>query len=269
MAAMGKVDRFCTMHLSAKTVRFVLAPGVVDGVELWAGMAASSLFDSMVVESQSANEITLHVQVDHLERALRSGQTAQDVAVKLSKRGPTNAAVLCFVADIQTPQVMTVTQDVPVTVLPGSHWATLTEPSFPPPDVHIFLPKLRALRSVVDHLKNITDTVTISASMAGQFTLEVQTASVQITTTYTGLGTPPMATDPSKPTETSPSSAATAQPKPAEAKATVDIGKFIKFLHCHQVQPNTVIFCMCRGHSLVFHAVLDDVYMTYYLSCIS
>jgi HUS1 checkpoint protein len=268
-----KVDKQCTMHLTAKMVRFVVVPGITDGLELWAGMSATTLFDDMRIESMSANEITLHVQLDHLERALKTGQTAHEVVAKLTKRGA--LPYLSFVADVQMPQVMTISQDVPVEVLPGTHMAQLAEPVLPNPDVHIFLPKLKALRGVVDHLKNLADAMTISANMGGEFSLQVETANVLINTTYTGLEHPIIdsqqggtAGDSGGAGHQQTATAASGN-KQQSAKAKVDISKFARFLHCHQISPNSVICCIVQSRSLVLHAVLDDLYLTYYLPVLS
>lgn len=284
-ATLGKIDKQCTLHLSSKMVRFILVPGITDGLELWAGMSSSTLFDDMRIESMSSNEITLHVQIDHLERALKSGQTAHEVNVKLAKRG--SSAILSFVADIQMPQVMTISQDVPVVVLPGTHMSSLSEPVLPNPDVHIFLPKLKALRGVVDHLKNLADSMTISANMAGELSLQVETSNVLINTTYTGLehptidsqvsgAVPPAAVSAGAaaaaaglPSASSSPAAVTKPPAAQSAKAKVDISKFARFLQCYQIQPNSVICCIVQSRSVVLHAVLDDLYLTYYLPVLS
>lgn len=52
----------------------------------WTDLKAS-LFSEYSVVSKNNNEISFNVNLDNLIRGLKSGQTAQEVSVKLTKKG--------------------------------------------------------------------------------------------------------------------------------------------------------------------------------------
>ena len=106
--------------------------------------------------------------------------------------------------------MVTVTQDVPVTVLTGSQIREITEPQVPAPDVRaspfaylfirqkvdvrvqvqIFLPQLKQLASVVERMTRVSDRLLLAANMSGELTLKVDSDVVSIATFYTKLSTP-------------------------------------------------------------------------------
>lgn len=78
----------------------ILASDITDGMQVWSGMPSSALFDDdMILESVSNNEISFEVNLDNLQRALKSGVTAQNVIMKLTKKN--NSPFLSFNIDVQ------------------------------------------------------------------------------------------------------------------------------------------------------------------------
>lgn len=280
--ALCKIEKTCVLQLAPKAVRFVLTTAVSDGMELWAGMGINTLFDNVTIDSLAEDKsITLKIALDSLEKALKSGQAAQRFVAKLKKRD--GCPVLSFVAEVQTPYALTVCQDVPVTVLPSSFMRGVAEPTLPNPDVYIFLPQVKVLRNVVEHMKNVADNVTLSANMCGEFSVGVDTNTVAIVTTFSGLQHPDIALNPSavssgtststpssssESTGSNPTTPMVAVPRDRQARAKVNITKMYRFLQCYLVQPHNVICCIVEGRSVVFHAILDDLYLTYYLPVI-
>ena len=276
--ALGKIEKNCVLQLAPRSVRFVLTTAMSDGMELWAGMNADTLFDAVVIDSLAPDKsITLKIALDALEKALRSGQAAQRFTVRLKKHA--GVPVLSFFAEVQSPFPVAVCQDVPVTVLPSSFMRGVTEPALPNPDVYIYLPPVKALHSAVEHLRNVAENAVLSATMGGEFSVGVDTTTAAVVATFSGLQRPDVSLPPSAAQhectggssnssgEATPVSgdAAAASQSCRHARAKVSIAKLHRFLQCHQVQPNNVICCIVEGRSVVFHAVLDDLYMTYYL----
>lgn len=215
----------------------------------------ASLFSEYSVVSKNNNEISFNVNLDNLIRGLKSGQSAQEVYVKLTKKGDTAYLSLaiemtvcsCFFLpnDNQPTRSMTVTQDIPVQIISPSQLAAFTEPTLPDPEVYIMMPGLKSLKSVIERMKNIDDYLVIHANMAGELTFkvfskfykthleQVQTEVVSIATFYKKLDHPHIeGRDPPK-----------ANPDQT-AKVKVDIKKFARFMYSYQVQPQNVICCM-------------------------
>eukprot|EP00727_Mastigamoeba_balamuthi_P005481 m51a1_g1552 putative checkpoint protein hus1 (277) ;mRNA; f:4260-5383 len=253
--SVSKIDKTCIIHLTNdkdKGVRFILATDATDGVELFGGMSPSTLFEDMRIESLHQNEIGLQVHVDSLERALRSGANAVECTARLSKN-TSGHAILAIQSDVAVPQRMTVNHEVPVVVVSPSELAARVEPPLETPDVHIALPELRGLRTVVEHLRNLSDCLTIEANMAGELAVSVDTPAARVTTSYHDLEHPAIASQVPK------------SDKDRRASVRVDVAKVMRFLHCSQVGPQSVVCCIFQRKVVVLHAVLDDLYLTYYL----
>jgi len=61
------------------------------------------------------------------------------------------------------------------------------------------------------------------------------------------------------------------QPPPVKdhkvsAELKVDIKKFLKFLYSAHINPNNVICCLVEDHAVILHVLLDDMFMTYFIS---
>lgn len=116
---------------------------------------------------------------------------------------------------------MTVTQDVPVTVLLSAQLHQLAEPQLPAPEVRvpshitgfqvrlmgsrggvvwrgvvnreqvqIFLPPLKQLSAIIDKLSRISHHLMIVASMSGELTFKVESDVVSVGTFYSKLKNP-------------------------------------------------------------------------------
>jgi HUS1 checkpoint protein len=136
------------------------------------------------------------------------------------------------------------------------------------------MPPLKLLRNVIDRMKNIHDYFIITANMAGELTLKVETDMVSVATFYTNLDHPQIGT-------AAPAGALCVlfhalphrfrvrtnantegrspprrdQDKTAEVK--VDIKKFNRFLYSYQVSPTNVILCIIENTALVLHVLLE------------
>lgn len=68
---------------------------------------------------------------------------------------------------------MTVTQEIPIQLLSAAQFQVMQEPQLPDPEVYILMPKLKDLKSVVEHLKNIDPILILEGNMAGQLIFKV------------------------------------------------------------------------------------------------
>lgn len=127
------------------------------------------------------------------------------------------------------------------------------------------MPPLKLLRNVIDRMKNIHDFFIITANMAGELTLKVETDMVSIATFYTNLEHPQIGSCPSQlgfdvPWLIELRSEGRSPPrrdseKTAEVK--VDIKKFNRFLYSYQVSPTNVILCIIENTAIVLHVLLE------------
>lgn len=65
---------------------------------------------------------------------------------------------------------------MPIVVYNADEIAATLCPDLPMPEVNVYLPPMRVLKSVVERMKAINDTVVISTNRAGELTLTVETS---------------------------------------------------------------------------------------------
>ena len=149
---------------------------------------------------------------------------------------------------------MNIIQDIPIVLLSAQQLSQYIEPHLPDPEVHIMMPPLKILRNVIDKMKNVSDSLTMEANMAGELTFRVETEMVSIATFYKNLDHPQI------------EGRSPPRPNPEQkASVRVDIKKFHKFLFSYLVGPTNVICCMVENHAVVLHVLLEDLYLTYYI----
>jgi len=253
VSTMEKISKECILHLKERKIQFILTSEITEGgVQVWSGLNTALLFDEYRIESLNNNEIAFEINLDHLQRALRSGQYANDMVLKLAKKN--GNPFLSLEIQVQSTQQASLTQDIPIGLLSAHQLSQYTEPLFPDPEVHIMMPPLKLMRHVVDKMKNIGQYLTIYANMAGELKLKVETDMVTIQTSYSNLEHPQI--EGRSPVRLNPD-------RSAEAK--VDVMKFSAFLFSYQVAPSNVICCIVQGRAVVLHVLLDDLYLTYYI----
>jgi HUS1 checkpoint protein len=232
VSTVQKISKDCVMHLSERKVQFILAAELTEGgVQVWSGIDSVSLFDDYKIESLNNNEVAFEINLEHLQRALKSAQNAQNIIVKLTKKNQT--PFLSLAIEVQNNQhLMTIIQDVPIVLLSAQQLAQYIEPHLPDPEVHIMMPPLKVLRHVIDKMKNVSDHLLIEANMAGELTFRVETEMVSIATFYRNLEHPQI--EGRSPPRQNPEQ---------KAEVKVDIKKFHKFLFSYQVKPTNVICC--------------------------
>ncbi len=239
-------------------------------MQLWSGLPLVTLFEHGKVESLNNNLVAFEMVVENLERALKSAQYSTECVCKVgfapsAHLAPLTCAFpqlakkdghtyLTFIIEIQTTQVMNVIQDVPIRLLSPSQLALLSEPEMPNPTVHIMLPTLKNLKPIVDRLKGLSDWLALECNMDGILKLGVTTDSAKITTVITGLDHPKVDGD-------------NEPPRDADlwGSARVDMKKFSRFLGAVNVSPDHVVCCIIVQKAVVMHAILDSLYLTYYL----
>mmetsp|Transcript_11030 Transcript_11030/g.13623 ORF Transcript_11030/g.13623 Transcript_11030/m.13623 type:complete len:273 (-) Transcript_11030:22-840(-) len=248
-----KVHKGCVMHLTTEKIEFILASEMSDGLQVWGGINVASLFEDYRIESMNNNELSFEIILGHIHKALKSAQFATDVTMKLTKNQK-GLPVLSISIITQTMQTATIVQEVPIQVISAAQLSNLKEPPLPNPEVYILMPQLKLVQRVVDRMKNVSATLKIEANMAGTLKLSVCNEATNISTLFHNLEHPQIE-------DTIPPRSADIQ-----AEVSIDIKKFIGFLHTSLIRPANVILCICEERALVLHVLLDDLYMSYFLS---
>jgi len=240
----------CCLRLTADKIYFIL------NNTLWCEINQSNFFDEYKLEGKDdTGQILMNISPDNLSKALRNCANATTVKIKLSKK-----QVACISVEIALPAQGTtqriVTHDVPITLIPLSHWKEYEEPTMPEFDVSIYLPPLRILRTVVERIKNLDNHVTVSASWEGNMTLRVNSELVNTTTYFNDLDVPQLLNG------LAPSN------KSSTAEVTVEIKKLSIFLSGQTLGSCRAICNIVSGRALQLFLIQDDVQLQYFLPAI-
>jgi hypothetical protein len=183
---------------------------------------------------------------------------------------------------------VTVTQDVPVTVLSASQLAEVSEPQLPVPEVRVFLPQMRPLASVVERMARISERLLLAASMSGELTVKADSDVVSVATFYSHLSTPGLRRSCWRRCLGADAGAAADGPAAGgrvqqSAEASVDAKQLSRVLASHIVNPEAVVCCarqplcsagersLTEGAGLLERTVVVDVrhpeelFITYYI----
>ncbi len=248
--SIGKVANKCILKLTPDKIHMICL-GDTDGTQIWSQMQVDSIFQDYRIESNFQNHINLEVSPDTLLKALRSANNAYSVILRLAKRGKDPLLSFTISAQSHTGAKLEVVQDVLIKVLKPAEMSRVVEPLCPEPDVHIILPKLLNLRTVAEHMRSLSDIVTLSANRQGELRLSVAEDEVSLDTTWSNLAHPTI--------EASQSSTAQAPDDPAEHKSVhLEMKSFLKFLSSYIVA-TTTIACICANHCAIFYVYIGDV----------
>ncbi|TFY56033.1 hypothetical protein EVJ58_g7878 [Rhodofomes roseus] len=150
---------------------------------------------------------------------------------------------------------------------PPSLWPRRTDRSIP--KVHILLPPLAKLRTVVERMRPLAaDVIGIRANLSGCLQLCAQTDNARVDVSWNGLSNPKMAQDPS-----------TQDPDNLEARdpttlygVLVSLKSLQKFLSSHVVS-TTTIACICQNHCIILYVYIGEMaeaggVLTFYIPAI-
>jgi len=170
-----------------------------------------ALFNNYRIQSNANNEITLCLASDALLGALKSAAASSspggeiepdELVMKLAKKN--DQALLSFeiVSQTKIGGRLRVAHDVRIEVMKPTDVAKLQEPLCPEPDVrfssiafcsivsnqsqvHILLPPLQKVRTIVERLRPLSDILAIRANNNKRLLLAINTESVSVETEWT------------------------------------------------------------------------------------
>lgn len=262
VTTISKLIKSCVLRITPSALYFILSEKVVNGgIQIWCELPQGHFFDEFAMEgvSAEANEIYLEMAPENLVKALRTGQMAKWIKIKLTKKHTP-----CITVEVDLPTLgshsRTVVHDIPVSVVPRRLWEDYQEPEVPQFDVSIMMPQMKTLRNVIDKMKNISNVLLLSANRQGELKVSVETDIVSVSTHFQDLINPTHRNEGGQQNETSP-------PRdPSDfAEAKIDIRKFAQFLTGQQVSPSRVICNIADNHVVHFYLMNDDVSLQYFM----
>mmetsp|Transcript_14545 Transcript_14545/g.34474 ORF Transcript_14545/g.34474 Transcript_14545/m.34474 type:complete len:281 (+) Transcript_14545:138-980(+) len=255
-----KLGKTAHVLLSPKLCTIAVNPDNTSQPQAWASLATnsddgSSVFRTYRIESKNDDKIAFEIDLSNFSRALKSSEQAEMATVKLAKKF--GKAFLSFEIIIQSTPMMTVIQDIPISMISAEEQQILEEPDIGEPSVRLIAPPLKSLSNVADRLKGLHDRICLRANMAGELEVGVETEFVFMNNFWKDLDAPALDGQPPPPKDPS-----------QKASVVVDGAVLGRVLSSFQLRPNVSIICIVdrMGHKiLVWHLFLGEDTVTYYL----
>jgi len=245
-----KLSKRCILKLTKDRIHFICIGEDVAGIQVWAQFESEMLFKTMRVESNANNVIHLEIYADALQRALRSAEGASEVIIRLAKKGRLPILAVSIKSATNSGRQLDIVQDVAVKVL--SNIDDIKEPMCPDPDLHIVLPPLATVQTILSRLSKISSTIYISANLSGHMRLRAESDLANVQTEWSDLKHPNLQESSSTPA----SSAANRERDPAQYyEVALDAKSLNKFL-TSKVIASTAIASVCDGFCCVFYVYI-------------
>jgi len=277
--AIEKLQKKCIIKFGESEMSIICNNDANEGgIQVWSQIKIDSIFTSYRIQSNASNEITMSLSAEALLAALRSASSSassgssyetEEVVMKLAKKNDQAALSFEISGTTKVGRKVRVAHDVKIEVMKPGDVARLAEPLCPEPDIHILLPPLQKLRTIVDRLRPMSDILAIRASNNGRLQLSISTDSVTVDTQWTNCTNPKMAASQSQDDEDESSE----KPDPDHLfTVLVSIRSFLKFLNSHVVS-TTTIACICQNHCMILYVYIGDVadaggVLTFYIPAI-
>jgi HUS1 checkpoint protein len=277
LGSVEKVSRMCVVRLSPDKISIAAKPDTGD-IEMWAHVNASAIFEDYKVESKNGNEISFELDLANLIRAVRSGDKASVMTVRLTKKN--EQPFWTFEVEALNMQAFKVTQDVPVAILSKAEMQQqAAEPDFVGLEGQLkaVLPPLKRLHTIVDRLRTVGNTLHMTLTAQGELQLAVQDTCVDITTYFrnlrviadpAGQGNSPAAGGLAAALRPHQQGGCLGRPGLNSAGAVLDMRKLSKVLHAWNLLPRQCFCTIVDQRAVGFFVFLEDVDLNYYVPSI-
>ncbi|KAG2086745.1 cell cycle checkpoint [Suillus cothurnatus] len=264
--AVEKLQKKCIMKFTEIEMHVICNDDANEGgIQVWSVVKVDTMFTSYRIQSNANNAITLTLSAEALLSALRSSSSsassssvaaaiipsydADEVVMKLAKKN--EQAVLSFemYGISRSGRKVRVAHDVRIDVMRPTESDKLHEPRCPDPEVHVLLPPLLKLRTIVERLRPLSDVLALRANNSGVLQLSINTDTVKLETQWVKCGNPPTPTK--------------------LFCVLVSIRSFLKFLNSHVVSATTIL-CLCHNHCAILYVYIGEIadaggVLTYYI----
>ncbi|XP_003222273.1 checkpoint protein HUS1 isoform X3 [Anolis carolinensis] len=224
-----KLAKTCTLRFTVDKIYFILNDKVANGgVSMWCELNQENFFDEFQMEGVAAedNEIYLELTSENFSRALKTAQNAKAVKVKL-----TNKQCPCLTVAVEL--------------------------------VSIYLPVMKTMKSVVDRMKNLSNSIVIEANQKGEMNLKIETDLVSVATHFKDLGNPPWV-----PEHASQNSTEKRHPE-TMAEARIDIKRLLQLLAGQQVNPAKALCNILNKRIVHFILLHEDFSLQYFIPALT
>ncbi|XP_023016232.1 hus1-like checkpoint clamp component [Leptinotarsa decemlineata] len=239
--SLSKFSKDCVMRITTRRVYFIISEEDCGPRRplVWCELPVNFYFKefNVVGVNTEYNEIYLEFSTALLARSLSIlKQTAKSLKIKLTNK---ETPCLTIEMELMAGEIISrqVVHDIPVEVISRRHWSDYEEPRFNDFHVSIQMPNLKALKSIVEKMKNMSHSLIVSANKNGRLTFQIKTNVVSLSSHFTDLSVQSFAVG-QIPTYNDGDEDMNAQ----VIRSTVDIKKFLIFLSGLQIN-NCQTFC--------------------------
>ncbi|KAG2337456.1 cell cycle checkpoint [Suillus weaverae] len=284
--AVEKLQKKCIMKFTETEMHVICNDDANEGgIQVWSVVKADTMFTSYRIQSNANNTITLTLSAEALLAALRSSSSSassssvaaailpsydtDEVVMKLAKKN--EQAVLSFemYGMSRSGRKVRVAHDVRIDVMRPAEGDKLHEPRCPDPEVHVLLPPLLKLRTIVERLRPLSDVLALRANNSGILQLSINTDTVKLETQWVKCGNPSMGKQ-RGPLHDDADDISLNKPDPDKMFCVlVSIRSFLKFLNSHVVSATTIL-CLCHNHCAILYVYIGEIadaggVLTYYI----
>eukprot|EP00127_Corallochytrium_limacisporum_P001326 Clim_evm16s51 gene=Clim_evmTU16s51 len=181
--------KYCVMGMSDDRVYFVvIGEGRERKGSLWCQLRTDMFDDYRILSQYPRNEIRAEVGLENLLRALKSAQGSEKVTFRLTKRIPKGALSIMATKQTAAENQRELIQDIPIMRIDPTDTPEYDIPSnFPDPQVSIYMPDIRRLRTILERLRAMSNQITLRANHIGELFLEVNTDAVNISVLFSNV----------------------------------------------------------------------------------
>ncbi|KAI9101760.1 checkpoint protein Hus1/Mec3 [Phlyctochytrium arcticum] len=253
--SLEKMAKKWTWHFSPEFLHLIVGKSTMgEGIQMFGQIKADRIFEDYVVESGFSNNIWLDIASEHLVRALKSCQHSADVVMRLTKKDHMPILAVTITNVSRTGNPVYLTQEIPVKPLRWQDAEELKQPVMLDYQVHILLPPLSDLKTIVERMRGLGSHLVVSANMSGELSVRVETDVVKVETAFSSLVNP--AIDPAHVDVSQQSSLYSNRQEFVHVR--VDIKDFVKFLQSSAIAPKNVVCCLFEDQGLVLYVYLGD-----------
>ncbi|ORX60072.1 cell cycle checkpoint [Piromyces finnis] len=251
LQSVEKLNKTCVLKFTRDKIFLIVSKIELTELQVWGQVAINLLFEDFIIESANNNEIWLEVRTDQIIRVLKSAQSAIDVYCKLTKKTGLPSLSFNIKSIFRGDNPVLLVQDIPIRVLNMYHISEYKEPMVPQPHVHILMPPLVSVRTIIDRMKSMSNYLTISANYNGEFTLKIETESVSVETYFKDLICPEL-------NQNENSQSQQERPKEQFSGCQISIIDFEKFVHSYVINPSSVICSIIENFAVVFYVYVRN-----------
>ncbi|CAG9836753.1 unnamed protein product [Diabrotica balteata] len=249
--SLSKFSKECIMRITTRKVYYIISEEESGPRRplVWCELPVNFYFKeyNVVGVNDQYNEIYLEFSTGLLARSLSIlKQIVKTLKIKLTnKQSPCLTLEMDLVAEEISSQLV---HDIPVEVISRKHWSDYEEPRFNDFHVSIQMPNLKALKNIVERMRNMSHSLIVSANKNGRLTFQIKTNVVNVAAHFTDLSVQSFAVG------QIPATTDDDEEDLNLISSTIEIKKFLMFLTGLQISN-------CRTLCSIVHGKMVKLYM--------